>query len=474
MTNQPHIVVIGGGFGGMNVVKTLRNHPVQLTLVDRHNYHLFKPLLYQVAMAGLSPGDIAFPLRAIFRANKNVRTILAEVIDLDPAHQQVIFATGDTLAYDKLVVATGAIYDYFGHEEWRRPAPSLESVESALEIRRRVLAAYEAAELELDPARRRAWMTFVIVGGGPTGVELAGAIGEMARTTLHENFRAINPADTQVLLVESLDRILLAFPPVLSVKAVHQLERLGVTVRTGAHVVAITDDGVTLQAGNETEQIAARTVMWSAGIRATPLGQILHERAGVEVDRKGRVKILPDLTIPNYPNIFVIGDMTYLEEDGKPLPGLAPVAMQQGEHVANQILRQLDTRPTVPFRYSDRGIMATIGRAAAVAEIKNIRLAGFIAWLAWLFIHLINLIGFRNRLSVLTQWMFNYFTYMRTVRLIVGQSVEVTQGEPRPEALAPETHPTLTDRIAAAKQDEGNQDGANQDGQRDERNRQHK
>ena len=470
MTNQPHIVVIGGGFGGMNVVKTLRAHPVQITLVDRHNYHLFKPLLYQVAMAGLSPGDIAFPLRAIFRANKNVRTILAEVIDLDPANQQVIFATGDKLAYDKLVVATGAIYDYFGHEEWRRPAPSLESVESALEIRRRVLAAYEAAELEPDPARRRVWMTFVIVGGGPTGVELAGAIGEMARTTLHENFRAIDPADTQVLLVESLDRILFAFPPELSVKAVRQLERLGVTVRTGARVVAITDDGVTLQAGDATEQIAARTVMWSAGIRATPLGQILHERTGVEIDRKGRVKILPNLTIPNYPNIFVIGDMTYLEEDGKLLPGLAPVAMQQGKHVAGQILRQLDNHPTVPFRYSDRGIMATIGRAAAVAEIKNIRLAGFTAWLAWLFIHLINLIGFRNRLSVLIQWMFNYFTYLRTVRLIVGQSADVTQGEPRPEPQAPETHPALTGRIEEAAK----QDGANQDGQRDEPIRQHK
>jgi len=469
MTNQPHIVVIGGGFGGMHVVKALRNRPVQVTLVDRHNYHLFKPLLYQVAMAGLSPGDIAFPLRAIFRDNKNVRTILAEVVDLDPATQQVIFATGDKLAYDKLVVATGAIYDYFGREEWRRPAPSLESIESALEIRRRVLAAYEAAELEPDPTRRRAWMTFVIVGGGPTGVELAGAIGEMARTTLRENFRAINPADTQVLLVESLDRILIAFPPDLSVKAVQQLERLGVTVRTGALVVAITDDGVTLQANNGTEQIAACTVMWSAGIRATPLGQILHERTGVEVDRKGRVKILPDLTLPNYPDVFVIGDMTYLEEDGKLLPGLAPVAMQQGKHVAAQILRQLANHPTLPFHYADRGIMATIGRAAAVAEIKNIHLSGFMAWLAWLFIHLINLIGFRNRLSVLIQWMFNYFTYMRTARLIVGESADVTQGTPHPATPAPETHPALTNRSEV----DTNQDGSTQDGQRDERNRKH-
>ncbi|MDQ3249293.1 MAG: NAD(P)/FAD-dependent oxidoreductase [Chloroflexota bacterium] len=465
-THQPHVVVVGGGFGGLNVVKALRDQPVQITLVDQRNFHLFRPLLYQVAMAGLSPGDIAFPLRAIFRNNKNVRTILAEAIDIDPLQRQVILAAGEPLLYDKLVIATGAVYDYFGHDEWRQPAPSLESVESAEEIRRRLLAAYEAAELEPDPAQRQAWMTFVIVGGGPTGVELAGAIGEMARTTLRDNFRAIDPAATKVILVEALDRILIEFSPALSRKAQRQLEQLGVTVRTGVKVVEITDRQVTVQIGEQTEQIACRTTMWGAGIKATPIGRVLHQRTGVAVDRKGRVKILPDLTIPEHPDIFVIGDVSRLEAAGKPLPGLAPVAIQQGKHVAKQILRQLQGQPTTPFHYSDRGTMATIGRAAAVAKIKNVELSGFTAWVAWLAIHIVYVIGFRSRLSVISQWVFNYFTYLRTARLIVGGSTDMTDGQAPPAPPIRETHPKLQEITAkdAAK------DAASED--TDERTRQ--
>ncbi|CAN5513305.1 NAD(P)/FAD-dependent oxidoreductase [soil metagenome] len=429
MSNQPHIVIIGGGFGGLNVVKALQGAPVQITLVDRHNYHLFRPLLYQVAMAGLSPADIASPLRVIFKQHKNVRTILGDVTDLDAEQHQVILATGERLTYDILVVATGAVYDYFGHTEWAKHAPSLETVESALEIRRRLLSAYEAAELELDPAQRQAWMTFVIIGGGPTGVELAGAIGEMANYTLRQNFRHIDPADTKILLVEALDRLLIAFPKDLSNKAHQSLEKLGVTVRTNTKVIEIADQRIKVQTGDNVETIASHTIMWAAGVKANALGQVLQQRTGAEIDRKGRVKVLPTLTLPNHPEIFAIGDITYFEQDGQPLAGLAPVAIQHVQHAAKQIVRQLNGQPLQPFRYWDKGIMATIGRASAVANIQKLHLSGYIAWLAWLFIHVIQLIGFRNRLSVLSQWMWNYFSYTRTVRLIVGRNEDATAQE---------------------------------------------
>jgi len=436
MPKQPHVVVVGGGFGGLNVVKALQTAPVQITLVDRHNYHLFRPLLYQVAMAGLSPGDIASPLRVIFKRQTHIRTFLAEVVDLDVEQRQLIFADGEKLAYDKLVVATGAVYDYFGHDDWENYAPSLETIESALTIRQRLLAAYEAAELEPDAVQQRAWMTFAIVGGGPTGVELAGAIGELANRTLRENFRNINPADTKILLIETLDQLLTGFPPDLARKAKHALEKLGVTVRTGTKVIEIAADHITVQAGNQTEQIPCRTIMWAAGVKASALGQVLHDRTGVAVDRKGRIKVQPDLTLPNRPDIFVIGDLAYFEEAGNPLPGLAPVAIQQGEHAARQILRQLNGQPTQPFRYWNKGIMATIGRASAVADIQHIHLSGYLAWLAWLFIHIIQLIGFRNRLAVLSDWIWNYFTYNRAVRLIVGQANAAHLTDDRPAQTA--------------------------------------
>jgi NADH dehydrogenase len=474
MSNQPHIIVVGGGFGGLNVVKALQDAPVQITLVDRHNYHLFRPLLYQVAMAGLSPADIASPLRVIFKRNKNVRTILADVTDIDTEQRQVILATGEQLAYDKLVVATGAVYDYFGNDAWGKYAPSLETVESALEIRRRVLAAYEAAELDPDPIQRQAWMTFVIIGGGPTGVELAGAIGEMANRTLHENFRNIDPANTKILLVEALDRLLVSFPTDLSDKARQALEKLGVTVRTNTKVTEIADTHITVQTGDRIEQIPCHTIMWAAGVKANALGQVLHQRAGVDIDRKGRIKVLPNLTLPNHPEIFAIGDITYFEQDGKPLAGLAPVAIQQGQHAAKQILRQLNGQPIQPFRYWDKGIMATIGRAAAVADIKHIHLSGYIAWLAWLFIHIIQLIGFRNRLSVLSQWVWNYFTYSRSVRLIVGRNADVVASQPRTEQIIGEINPQtkvfpLQDDVHA---DGVHADGVHKDGDYDEQTRQ--
>jgi NADH:ubiquinone reductase (H+-translocating) len=447
MPEQPRIVVIGGGFGGLNVVKALRHQPVQITLIDRENYHLFRPLLYQVAMAGLSPADIAFPLRAIFRRNPNVRTILAEVVDIDAAQRQVILADGQREPYDYLIVATGARYDYFGHDTWAPHAPSLEGIEGAVEIRRRLLLAYERAELEPDPVARQAWMTFIVVGGGPTGVELAGAIGELARNTLSQNFRTINPADSKVLLIETEERVLGGFPPELSAKAEQSLAALGVTVRTYSRVVDITEDSVTLKTNTGDERIPCRTTLWAAGVRASGLGQVLQKATGVELDRRGRVKIQPDLTLPNHPEIYAIGDVTYLEQDGQPLPGVAPVAIQQAKHAARQILGDQTGEPHQPFRYQDRGNMATIGRAAAVADLNFVRLSGFVAWVAWLFVHVINLIGFRNRLSVVSQWVFNYFTYMRSVRLIVD-----TPAQPQPQ-LPPAPTPMLPN------QQDGHQDG---------------
>lgn len=419
MSNESRVVVIGGGFGGLNVVKPLRHKPIQITLIDRQNYHLFRPLLYQVAMAGLSPGDIAFPLRAIFRGADNVWTVLAEVTAIDAAQRRVIFGDGRSEPYDYLVVAGGARYNYFGHDDWVAHAPSLEGVEGALEVRQRLLMAYEQAELATSLSEKEAWMTFVVVGAGPTGVELAGAIAELARHTLSQNFRTIDPAATRVLLVEALDRILNSFPPKLSARAEASLAELGVSVKTGTKVVEITDDYVLVEEAGQRERIACRTTLWAAGVRAAQLGVILHEATGVELDRQGRVKILPDLTVPGHPEIYVIGDMAMLEQDGKALPGLAPVAVQQGKHVAAQLLANPHSPTRRPFRYVDRGNLATIGRAAAVADFHFLRLSGFVAWLAWLVIHLINLIGFRNRLSVLTQWIFHYITYSRSVRLII-------------------------------------------------------
>lgn len=422
---KPHVVIVGGGFAGLNAAKSLAKLPVRVTLLDRNNYHLFQPLLYQVAMAGLSPGNIAAPLRGVLRGRSSIKVLMGDVRDIDPDQQVVSLADGETIPYDYLIVATGASHSYFGHDEWAQDAPGLKTIEDALDIRRRVLWAFEQAERESDPAVRQALLTFVVVGAGPTGVELAGALGEMAHHTLRDNFRSIDPASARVLLVEALDRVLPPYPPDLSARAAASLERLGVTVRTSTMVAAVDAQSVTLRSTDETqgdqeEVVPCRTVLWAAGVQASPLGKVIHERTGAELDRAGRVKVEPDLSVPGHPNLFVLGDLAHFAHGlDRPLPGLAPVAMQQGNYVAKLIRARLENRPIQPFHYIDRGTMATIGRAAAVAQIGRLHLSGLIAWLTWLFVHLMYLVGFDNRVLVFVQWVWNYMTYRRGVRLIV-------------------------------------------------------
>jgi NADH dehydrogenase len=433
MADQPHrVVIIGGGFGGLYAAQHLKGTPVQVTLLDRRNFHLFQPLLYQVATGGLSPANIAAPLRGVLRRQKNAQVLLAEVVDIDVANRQVILSDGQ-VGYDTLVVATGARHHYFGHPEWEQLAPGLKTIEDATEIRRRVLLAFEAAEREPDPERRRTWLTFVVVGAGPTGVELAGTLGELARYTLRGDFRTIDTAQARVLLLEGTDRVLPPYPPDLSAKAADQLQRLGVTVQTGAVVTDVQPDAVTFRRGDQSERVATRTVLWGAGVQASPLGQALAAATGAALDRAGRVVVEPDLSLPGHPEIFVVGDLAhYKHQAGRPLPGVAPVAMQQGRYVANLIQRRLrgDTLP--PFRYKDRGSLATIGRSAAVADLGWVRFSGFFAWTLWLFIHILYLIQFQNRLLVLVQWSWNYLLRNRAARLITGESLL----PPRPEATS--------------------------------------
>jgi NADH dehydrogenase len=418
---RPHqVVIVGGGFGGLRAAQALRAAPVEVTLIDRRNFHLFQPLLYQVATGALSPGDIASPLRHILRRQRNARVWLAEVTGIDVSSRRVVLRDG-AVGYDALIVAAGAGYQYFGHDDWMALAPALKTVEEALDIRARIFSAFEAAERERDPAARRAWLTFVIVGGGPTGVELAGALGEIAHDTLRHDFRAIDPGEACIVLVEGADRVLPGYPPDLCSKAAASLARLGVTVRPGTTVVSIGADGVTMRAGSAEERIAARVVLWAAGVRAAPLAAILAQATGAERDRSGRILVGADLSIAGHPEIFVIGDMAHARGcDGRPLPALAPVAMQQGGYVARVIRDRLRGRTTAPFRYRDRGTMATIGRAAAVADLGWIHFAGLPAWLVWLFVHLMNLVGFENRVLVLVQWAWSYLTWNRGARLITG------------------------------------------------------
>ncbi len=418
------VVIIGGGFGGIEAARALKHAPVAIALIDRRNFHLFQPLLYQVATAGLSPGEIAAPLRGIFRRQKNVEVYLAEVIDVDAAGRRVLFSDGAELAYDTLIVAAGARDSYFGHDDWKATAPGLKTVEDALEIRRRVLLAFEAAEREIDPAARQAWLTFVVVGGGPTGVELAGALGEIANHTLRGDFRHIDPADATILLIEGAERVLPPFPPDLSEQAAVALRHLGVTVRTGTKVTDIREDGVAVADSKGTEQIPARTVLWAAGVQASPLGRVLEARAGASLDRAGRVIVEPDLSLPGHPEILVIGDLAHLSgPDGKLVPGVAPAAMQQGRYAAELIRRRLAGESLPAFRYQDKGSLATIGRAAAVANIGPLRLHGFLAWVMWLFIHLLFIVEFESRLLILIQWAWNYFTRNRGARLITGKDI---------------------------------------------------
>jgi NADH:ubiquinone reductase (H+-translocating) len=428
--DRPRVVIVGGGFGGLNAAKELRRAPIQLTVVDRRNHHLFQPLLYQVATAALNPSDIAAPIRHILRRSGNTEVILGEVQAIDVAVRRLRLADGDELPYDQLIVATGAGDSYFGHPEWRRLAPSLKTVEDALEIRRRVLYAFERAERQTDPLRQRAWMTFIIVGGGATGVELAGALAEISRHTLAHEFRHIKTQRARVILLEAAPRVLPGYHPRLSESARRQLLRLGVDVREHFPVTAIDEEGVTASG----ERILARTVLWAAGVAASPLARSL----GVPLDRAGRVLVEPDLTVPGHPEIRVVGDLAFLrQQDGQPVPGVAPAAIQQGRHAARGVLRALRGQPPVPFRYRDKGSLATIGRRAAVGQIGRLRLSGMVAWLAWIFVHIAYLIGFRNRVAVLLEWFWSYLTFERGARLITDPTGRLGAGPEQPSEEAP-------------------------------------
>jgi NADH:quinone reductase (non-electrogenic) len=422
--SEPHVVVVGAGFGGLNVVRALNDVPVRVTLVDRRNHHLFQPLLYQVATAALSPADIAYPIRSILRRQRNATVLLADAVGVDRARRELLLTDG-RLSYDYLVVATGARHAYFGHEEWEGSAPGLKTLEDALEIRRRILLAFERAERETDDERRRALLTFVIVGAGPTGVELAGAIGEISRLVLVSDFRAIDPREAKILLLEAGPRILPAFSEQLADRAKKALRSLGVEVRAGCPVIDVGDGFV--DAGGT--RIAARTIVWAAGVRASPLAGSL----GVPLDRAGRVPVLHDLSVPGDPRVFAIGDVATFQHPAgaPPLPGVAPVAIQQGRHVAAVIRADLAGTPRAPFRYHDRGNMAVIGRARAIAELPRLRLSGFVAWLVWAFIHILSLIGFRNRAVVLFEWIWAYFTLGRGARLITGSIDQPRDTSPR-------------------------------------------
>jgi NADH dehydrogenase len=414
------VVIVGGGFGGLYAAHSLRKVPVQVTLVDRRNFHLFQPLLYQVATGALSPANIAAPLRAVLHRQKNTHVLLGEVVNLDVAGRQVILRDS-VLPYDSLIVAAGARHHYFGHPEWEKDAPGLKTIEDATEMRRRILTAFEAAERCTDPKERLEWLTFIVVGGGPTGVELAGAVADLARHTLRNNFRSIDPASAQVLLVEGLDRILSTYPPKLSARATRALTRLGVTVRTGTSVTDVQHDRVTLRCGGQTEVLAAHTVLWGAGVQASPLAKVLADATGASLDRAGRVLVQPDLSLPGHPEIFALGDMVnYSHQTGQPLPGVAQVAMQEGRYVADLIQRRIKGKLALPFRYRNHGSMATIGRNAAVADLGWVSFSGYLAWLAWLFIHIIFLIEFENRILVLFQWAWNYISRNRSARLITN------------------------------------------------------
>jgi NADH dehydrogenase len=425
MSILPHVVIVGGGFGGLAAARGLARAPVRVTLVDRHNYHLFQPLLYQVATAALSPGDIASPIRWILRRQQNVRVLLADVRSVDVSRRVVVLdggpqggsTGGDELPYDDLILATGATHAYFGHPEWADRAPGLKTLDDALEIRRRVLLAFEAAEREEGPEARTRLLTFVIVGGGPTGVELAGALAEIARRTLADDFRSIRPESARVALLEGAPHLLAAFPERLREAARTTLERLGVEVLTGCVVTAVGAQGVTWRTtSGEEHHLPAQTVLWAAGVAASPLLSSL----GVSLDRAGRIPVEPALTVPGQPAIFVIGDASAFEQQGRWLPGVAQVAKQQGAHAARNVRRRLRGKAMAPFRYRDYGSMATVGRGVAVAVVGPIRTAGFLAWLLWLFIHIVWLVGFRNRVAVMGEWAWAYLTFQRRVRLITG------------------------------------------------------
>jgi NADH dehydrogenase len=420
---RQRVVILGGGFGGLSAARRLRRVPVDVTLIDRCNYHLFQPLLYQVATGSLSPANISGPLRQVLKRNKNTMVLLGEAIDLDAPNHRVILSDG-VIGYDTLVVATGSSHQYFGHDEWEQFAPGLKTIEDATEMRSRILLAFEAAEREENPEKLKEWMTFVIVGAGPTGAELAGALGEIANDTLKHDFRRINPSEARIILVEGTDRVLPTYPPTLSATARKMLEDLKVSVWTGAMVTDVKAHSVTVKTGDRSEVIPTRTILWAAGVLASPLGRTLEKTLGCKVDRAGRVIVEPDMTIPGHPEIFVIGDLSsFNHQTGKPLPGVAQPAIQEGHYVAKVIQQRLRGEKSKPFHYFDKGSLATIGRGKAVADLNFVRLSGLPAWMIWLFLHLMYIVEFKNRLLIFFQWMWLYITFDRAARLITGRNL---------------------------------------------------
>ena len=426
MGDLHRVVILGGGFGGLNAAKALKSAPAEVTVLDRRNFHLFQPLMYQVATGSLSPGEIAAPLRSVLRRQKNTRVWLGEAVDVDPAARRLALSDGGALEYDTLIVAAGSRTNYYDHGEWRQWAPSLKTVEEATAIRHKILFAFEAAERAADPEERWAWLTFVIVGGGATGVELAGALAEIARHTLRDEFRSIQPEEARVLLMDGSPRVLPTFPEDLSEKAERSLVKLGARVRTGVKVTAIDAQGIAFEGPKGSERLAARTVLWAGGVTASEFGRVLAARTGAATDRAGRIRVAPGLTIPGYANIFVVGDLALAyREGGQPLPGLAPVAMQQGTYAARAILRRLEGQgDPPPFRYLDKGDLAVIGRASAVASIFGLHLSGWLAWLVWLFVHLMYIVQFQSRVLVFIEWGFLYLTFSRGARLITGGTAQ--------------------------------------------------
>ncbi|MEH2175549.1 NAD(P)/FAD-dependent oxidoreductase [Nostoc sp.] len=420
--NAPHrVVIVGGGFGGLYTAKALKKANVNVTLIDKRNFHLFQPLLYQVATGTLSPADISAPLRSVFSKSKNTKVLLGEVNDIDPKAQEVILGD-EVVPYDTLIVATGVNHSYFGKDNWKEFAPGLKTVEDAIEMRRQIFSAFEAAEKETDPEKRRALLTFVIVGGGPTGVELSGAIAELAYQTLTEDFRSINTSEARIVLLQGGDRILPHISPELSKVAAESLQKLGVAVYTNTRVTNIEGNIVTFKQGDELTEITSKTILWAAGVQGSPMGKALAKSTGVECDRDGRVIVEPDLSIKGYNNIFVVGDLgNFSHQNGKPLPGVAPVAKQQGEYVAKLIKRRLQGETLPQFRYNDVGTLAMIGQNLAVVDLGLVKLKGFIAWLFWLVIHIYFLIEFDTKVVVAIQWGWNYITRNRRSRLITGR-----------------------------------------------------
>ena len=434
MADKQRVLILGGGFAGLYAAKALKHAPVNVTLVDRRNFHLFQPLLYQVATGALSPGEIAAPLRGVLSKQKNATVLLGEAVDVDPSAKRVVLKDGAELSYDWLIVATGSQSTYFGHDEWREWAPPLKSVEDATAIRHKILLAFEAAERTQDPEQRRAWLTFVIVGAGATGVELAGALGEIALHTLKNEFRSIKPAEARILVLDTAPRVLANYPEDLSEKAEKALIKLGARVRTGVMVTGVDENGVTIKTNSGTDHIASHTVIWAAGVAVSDFSKQLVARTGAPTVKGGRIKVNPDLTIPNYPDIFVLGDLAYAtDKEGKPLPGVSPVAIQGGGYAAKAIAKRArGEQYNKPFHYFNKGDLAVIGRAAAVANIFGLHLSGFLAWLVWLFVHLLYIVEFQSRILIAIEWGFLYLTYNRGARLITGQAATKSVGTTEP------------------------------------------